>query len=239
MKLEEYLHLLGQSEDPEQAFEVFKNTLNSFGFDRISYTLCTDHPSLELKRQHGLSTSYPESWMKHYVENNYLDVDPVVKELLNKNQIFRWDDILKKYDKESSSHTMMMEAEDANVTEGIGISITTPYEEITGVGIARSQRTKEKLDDHVLSLVYFYTMNFHQTYRKLIAKKLANQFSIRQKEILHWATLGKTDMEMAIILNVSYATIRYHWNKLFETMNVNSRSQAIEKAIHYNIFKGV
>ncbi len=236
MKLEEYIHLLNQSSNPDEAFSLFTRVLNDIGFDRVSYTLCTDHPSLDLAKQHGHSTSYPDSWMKHYVDKDYLGIDPVVGELLQKNRIFRWDDILQKHEKDSAAFQLMKEAEDAKVTEGIGISITTPYEEITGIGIARSQRTKEKIDDHTLSQVYFYAMNFHETYRQLITDNLRTQFSNRQKEILHWAIRGKTDTEIAFLINVSYATVRYHWNKLFEQLEVNSRTMAIEKAIHYNLF---
>lgn len=237
MNLEEYIYLLQRAENAEDAFKVFTSALEEMGFDRVSYTLCTDHPSLDLQKQHGLSTSYPDDWMKYYIENDYLSIDPVVMELLSKNKIFKWDDVTNRCDKKSSSFKLMKEAEDAQVTEGIGISVTTPFDEITGIGIARSQRTKEKISDHVLSTVYFYTMNFHEVYRDLKLSELKNQFSDRQKEVLHWARLGKTDAEISELVGISYATVRYHWNTIFRRLDVYSRAQAIEKSVYFSLSK--
>ncbi len=54
--------------------------------------------------------------------------------------------------------------------------------------------------------------------------------SKREVECLRWAAIGKTDMEISMILNRSHATIRYHIHRAGEKLNAVNRAQAIFKA---------
>ena len=52
----------------------------------------------------------------------------------------------------------------------------------------------------------------------------------REIECLRWAAMGKTDREIAIIIERSHATIRFHMQNAGEKLNANNRSQAIFRA---------
>ncbi len=54
--------------------------------------------------------------------------------------------------------------------------------------------------------------------------------SKREVECLHWAAIGKTDREIAMILSRSHATIRYHVHRAGEKLNSVNRAQTIFKA---------
>lgn len=54
--------------------------------------------------------------------------------------------------------------------------------------------------------------------------------SKREVECLRWAAIGKTDMEISMILERSHATIRYHIHRAGEKLNAVNRAQAIFKA---------
>lgn len=54
--------------------------------------------------------------------------------------------------------------------------------------------------------------------------------SKREVECLRWAAIGKTDMEISMILGRSHATIRYHIHRAGEKLNSVNRAQAIFKA---------
>lgn len=54
--------------------------------------------------------------------------------------------------------------------------------------------------------------------------------SKREVECLRWAAIGKTDVEISIILDRSHATIRYHIHRAGEKLNAVNRAQAIFKA---------
>ena len=53
--------------------------------------------------------------------------------------------------------------------------------------------------------------------------------SERQREILHWLHEGKTNWEIAKILNLSELNVKYHIDQIFQKLEVRSRAQAVAK----------
>jgi hypothetical protein len=53
----------------------------------------------------------------------------------------------------------------------------------------------------------------------------------RQLEILNWVQQGKTNFEIALILNVSPLTVKNHLQKLFKRLDVHNRTQAVAKVM--------
>lgn len=53
--------------------------------------------------------------------------------------------------------------------------------------------------------------------------------SERQREILHWLHEGKTNWEIAMILNLSELNVKYHIDQIFQKLGVRSRAQAVAK----------
>jgi len=56
------------------------------------------------------------------------------------------------------------------------------------------------------------------------------ELSRREVECLRWAAIGKTDREIATIIDLSHATIRYHINRASEKLNAVNRAQTVFKA---------
>ena len=58
--LGKYIEKIKSSDTPENAFNSYCTIMKAYGYDRVVYSLLTDHPSLNLPRQHGFASSYPE-----------------------------------------------------------------------------------------------------------------------------------------------------------------------------------
>lgn len=229
-----YIERINASGTPDEAFAVFCEALNRYGYDRIAYTLCTDHPSLKLPKQHGLATSYPDDWMKYYVEKDYINVDPVIRELMASRKPFFWDDVTARDDTPRDSVLLMNEAADAKVRDGIGISLVGRKGEIVGVGIARSDGYKGR-DFEFLAAANLLSVYFHETFRSMIEEPVRVTLTEREKEILCWAAEGKIDEDIATLLNISTNTVRYHWKNIFIKLEANGKIYAITKAIRLEL----
>ncbi|MES2900376.1 MAG: XrtB/PEP-CTERM-associated transcriptional regulator EpsA [Pseudomonadota bacterium] len=72
----------------------------------------------------------------------------------------------------------------------------------------------------VLSMVEEYQGNLGK------AKKALSE---RQREILHWLHEGKTNWEIARILDLSELNVKYHIDQIFQKLEVRSRAQAVAK----------
>lgn len=232
--LGQHIELINTASNPDEAFDRFYTIMQGYGYDRIAYSLVTDHPTLGLPRQHGLATSYPEDWMRFYKEKNYSEVDPVTQTVLRSRKPFFWSDVIKNPDIETSSLKLMREAEDSGVTDGIGISLCGHGQELVGVGLARKSVLKENSHE-ILANTYLLSVYFHETYRAMLQTAPKVNLTVRETEILNWASEGKTDEDIASILGISGNTVRFHWKKIFTKLDVNGRIYAVTKAIRLNL----
>lgn len=64
-----------------------------------------------------------------------------------------------------------------------------------------------------------------------------SSLSPREHDCLHWAALGKTSEEIAIIMGLSHHTINFHLRNACRKLDAPNRYAAIAKAFHSSIFK--
>ncbi|EIF8959897.1 autoinducer binding domain-containing protein [Vibrio parahaemolyticus] len=236
-ELELCIELINSAKTPEEAFSFFCAILAESGYDRITYSLVTDHPSLGLPKQHGLVTSYPQDWMDYYNDHHYMRIDPVVHKVLNSKTPFFWEDLVNEPDQPSESILLMNQAAESGLNSGIAFSLHGEPGEIVGIGIARSDSYNDTKDYDFLAKVYLLGTYFHETYRDMLMKEKNNIPSVtdREKGILYWGAEGKTDPEIAIILGISVNTVRFHWKSIFSKLRARGRSYAVTKAIRLGI----
>ena len=53
--------------------------------------------------------------------------------------------------------------------------------------------------------------------------------SERENQIMDWVAMGKTNSEIGSILNISAFTVKNHMQRIFQKLNVFSRTQAVSK----------
>jgi len=96
---------------------------------------------------------------------------------------------------------------------------------------------------HILELLAPY---LHLTYARVLAQELgiardaqplACPVTLREAEILEWVREGKTNADIAAILQLSPLTVKNHVQKIFKKLGVNSRSQAVARGISLGIIK--
>ncbi|MBI1891811.1 MAG: hypothetical protein HYS18_14275 [Burkholderiales bacterium] len=75
---------------------------------------------------------------------------------------------------------------------------------------------------------------FHGVTGKATLKK---PLSDRQQDILYWLHEGKTNWEIAKILNLSELNVKYHIDQIFVKLDVRSRVHAVAKAHELNLIR--
>ncbi|MBI3523845.1 MAG: hypothetical protein HY066_04850 [Betaproteobacteria bacterium] len=63
----------------------------------------------------------------------------------------------------------------------------------------------------------------------------ANRITAREREILRWIQLGKSNHEIGIILDISPLTVKNHVQKILRKLNVLNRAQAVGTALALRI----
>ena len=63
-----------------------------------------------------------------------------------------------------------------------------------------------------------------------------DEFTAREIECLQWAAAGKSDAEIALILDLSAKTVYFHINGAKRRINASSRTHAVASAIRIGLF---
>ncbi|MAP95554.1 MAG: hypothetical protein CMK07_11445 [Ponticaulis sp.] len=96
-------------------------------------------------------------------------------------------------------------------------------------------------DDPVTRRLFnFAGLSFYRyAYSKALQEKAAESPEIeltdRQTQVLYWISKGKTDTEMAEIMNISPATVNRHVEMAKERICVRSRTEAVHYALIHNL----
>lgn len=230
--LQYVINNINSSETSEDAFQHFCTEVKNCGYERVVFSLMTDHPTLNLQKEHGLVTNYPDDWMKHYVSQKYAAIDPVRSQILASRKPFLWSELTKSPNCNAKQIKMMREAEEANVANGLGISMMSQHGEIAGIGLAKSQFTKNYADFSDVAKINLLSIFFYEKYRESSENNRKQiHLTPKEKDVLRWAAEGKTDEDIGTIMGIEVSTVRFHWNNIFEKLTANSRVYAVTKAL--------
>lgn len=83
-------------------------------------------------------------------------------------------------------------------------------------------------------LLAIYARTFIVSYAQVMGAKQAlppgSRLSKREVECLRWAAIGKTDLEISMIISCSRATVRFHIHNAATKLDAVNRSQTVFKA---------
>lgn len=77
MNISQFFEKTNCAESTGELFGLLENVMQHYGFDRVLFSLMTDHVSLGRDAGHGIMRNYPGDWMEYYTDKNYENVDPV------------------------------------------------------------------------------------------------------------------------------------------------------------------
>lgn len=242
--LEQFIENTNKARSSQEIFDLYQKALNYYGYDGICYCLVTDHPEYGLKANHGAMQNYPDEWIKHYTHKKYKEIDPVLQFCFKTNNIFSWDQLVSNKELAQDEKILMQEAQDAKLLNGLAVPIHGLNGELTAIGLA-SKNGGIDLNKDMLCKVRAISIQFHMAYLEkeaitfntypLKSHRKHIILSEREREILLWMSEGKSDSVIADILGISYATVRYHMNNIFQKLGVNERTLAVVKAIRLGL----
>ena len=95
--------------------------------------------------------------------------------------------------------------------------------------------------EHYLLMTYFIP-HFHESWLRISGASArgpqlehrpltqAGEFTHRERDVVQWLALGKTNWEIGMILGISERTVKFHLNNVFQKLGVANRAQAVLQA---------
>ncbi|KQX17880.1 MULTISPECIES: helix-turn-helix transcriptional regulator [unclassified Sphingomonas] len=119
----------------------------------------------------------------------------------------------------------------------IVVPVHLPFGQIGAVSFNPLDRERTDLEADFLAIgdaFGVYARTFIGTYVHLMGSTQAlppgSRLSKREVECLRWAAIGKTDLEISMIMSRSRATVRFHIHNASIKLNAVNRSQTVFKA---------
>ena len=235
---ETFIERANRARATEELVNTFLTTTRQHGLDRMIFCLQTNHDDIAMKPGVGVIQNYPEDWMKHYFEKRYDRIDPVITYCQNKMDTFTWSEIPERLD----MTTLQCRCLNMGIEAGLYNGVCTPLwgpNRFAGIGLA----SKEKRDsfDGNLDLITAYCNHFYIAFQRINRKKEIAEHNIfltkREAEILTWIAVGKSDNDVADILNISDETVDTHVRRMFLKLNAPNRIVAACKALCYGLIR--
>jgi DNA-binding CsgD family transcriptional regulator len=238
VSFETFVEKANRARTTDELVTEFLATVKQHGLDRMIFCLQTAHDHIDMKPGVGVIQNYPEDWMKHYFEKGYDRLDPVITYCQSKMQTFTWAEIPERMHMTRQQFQCLNLGIEAGLYNGTCTPLWGPNS-FAGVGLASA----EKLDsfDGNLDLITAYCNHFYIAFQRINRKSDFPERQVyltpREQEVLTWAAAGKTDPEIAIILNLSEDTVDSYFRTSFKKLHANTRVMAVSKALSYGLIR--
>lgn len=234
MDILEFVEGANRADHPDTLFDLFKQALHRLGYDRVLFSLMTDHLALGLEAGHGIMQNYPDDWMKHYIKEGYENCDPVRCFVFSRTGPFLWDDLPRLMVLGDRQKACLTGGIESGLNNGMAVSLRGPNNEIAGFGAASSDTWK--LDPTTPYIANMLGQHFYHAFQQIILRQKGEEEPIsvteQEREILHWLAAGKSVTDIATIVDLSDAGVKYHLGKIYAKMNTNNRYATVVKALY-------
>lgn len=238
MDLVEFIHASHDCCSSQELTDKFLAYLSRYGLDRFVMSDMAHDSTVQKENHHGLLVNYPDEWMKYYVENHYIDHDPVYQTALRSPRPFTWEEVQNRQNVTRTGMRVMREARECRLYDGIGLSIHLPLGQVIGMGFAASERGVS-LDRRTLSEIYAAAHQFFVAFQDISGINSLDgqkhELTKREREVLLWLSRGKTKGDIADICCMSESGVKRHCERIFAKLNVLNTAQAVAQALRMGL----
>jgi len=232
---EELTFLLELDSEDIWTKEIF-SIISDYGFEQTLFAVLKSNT--EPLENAFIRSNYAPEWRKTYDKENLGYVDPTVSHCLTSTIPLVWtEDVFSNKDQKN----LYEEAVGYGLRSGVILPIHGPRGEFGMLSFVSEQLTTKKRKTElatlmpVLSLIRDFVFESSKKFLDYQQSGTPPTLTRRETEVLKWSMAGKSAWEVSRILNCSESTINFHHSNIKQKFGVNSKQQAIIKAIRMNI----
>jgi DNA-binding CsgD family transcriptional regulator len=184
-----------------------------------------------------VDVSYPSGWMDLYMEKGYARIDPIFRNHFSRYQTQIWSETFARA-KSAEERAFLKEAGSFGLREGVTLGISSKRPSVASLFSFNGNKLAEH-PQHVALLEYL-TPHLHAA---LVAsspwRAIENspRLSSREREILQWTAIGKTNWEISAILGISERTVKFHIRNLMVKLGVSTRTHMVALALRHRLIE--
>lgn len=212
------------AEDARQLFRRIVSFANRIGFEFCCYGYRSHRTATQAEVR--VFDTYPEGWMQHYFDRNYIEVDPTVIVGAQDERMLLWTDPTL-----PPAPDMWRDAHEFGLRHGLARSSWGPHGEFGLLNFGRSHDAISDVEARSLSIGTRVLANYtHESMSRLLRPKRppfdVSTLSTREREVLLWTAEGKTADEIGDILGISTRTVNFHIRNCLDKTGCRNKVQA-------------
>jgi LuxR family transcriptional regulator len=211
-----------------ELFNKLHTITSNLGFEFCSYGLKVPLPSSA--SQYVLISNYPRSWEQKYVSENYFSQDPTVAHGLTRSIPLHWSAA-----QQQQHLAFWEEARHYQLNHGWCLSSQRGPNAIGLLSVSRSSEYISTTElEHIENKLIWLTQLAHESMTRFFSEKclpdIHRALTAREKETLRWTALGKTYVEISMILNIDTRTVKFHLVNAMRKLQASNKAEAAVKA---------
>lgn len=238
-KLTAHLLAVTNAQSVEDLWALHAAKMADYGFDRIIYgfTRYRSGGSLGDPQDWVVLTNHGDAYMDGFIDKGYLYHAPMLRWALENTGACSWSWMADPDNLTDAEKRVVEFNLSQDVTAGYTVSFLAVSLRTKGAIALTARRgmTQEDVEaiwadhgDEIMALnnvVHLKLQTLPHSARKLTS---------RQREVLQWVGDGKTTQDIAVLLDLTPATIEKHLRLAREALDVETTAQAVLKAAFYN-----
>lgn len=234
--------------DQDALRDLFSATIKEIGYGGFD-AWCLQEGTINNPKQPGnfVVFDYNLNLVPEYVLKIFLTTDPVMPEIGKRSSPFDFVRFLEGSAKNSSvkwqlrmlklfnvHHAWLTPANTVGANRGVTCYITGKSQEV----LHRFENTRIPIQ--LISCEFMEHLARVNASRQItkISNLTPPKLSTRELDCLQWTARGKTNAEIAEILEISQNTVRFHLKNIFTKFDVNTRSNAVLLGIKFGMIDG-
>lgn len=220
--------------------------LQSFGSPEYAYTVVNKkNPAKVL-----IISSYPDDWVELYRSNNFQLTDPVILSAFKRTSPFAWDENITLMSDLRFTRIFSLSRQN-NIVNGFTYVLHDHMNNLALLSLIINGDDPGTLEkrisaEHGALQMLLIDLN-EQMYR--LAGSMTEEtttlngsddgaiFSMRENEVLYWASMGKTYSETAAIVGISVSTVKFHMKNVVSKLGVSNARQAIRLGVELDLIR--
>lgn len=182
-----------------------------------------------------------------YLKKNYQNIDPVVAVAMNRVSPLFWEEDLLINSKWHIHKSVDAIQPYHNIVSGQTFILHCPDNIMALLSLYANKYLTPEIFDNIKKdqyeilgiLIHCYEMLIHLYDKKNGIKKVNVDLTFREKQVFHWISLGKTYPEVAIIMNLSVSTVKFHVGNVVRKLGVNNAKHAIKLCEELNLIPDI
>lgn len=179
---------------------------------------------------HVENLSNPVAWMEEYTQRGYVETDPVRRELEAwlargvSRGAFCWDD----YERTLSDAEaeVIARRRSYGLHSGFSAFCDSPRQDAVFL-VSFASRREERPTERALLVGELVAAHLNRCRKRLDLSSRVARLTTRERVVARWLADGKTNGEIAEILDVSEATAKYHVANILAKLETASRQSAV------------